>query len=50
MTWDQWCWMGGMGWIIGLGGVLVLRAESRPDGVCARMWDALDRGLFGGQP
>ena len=50
MTWDQWCWLGGMGWIIALAGWMVLRADANEDGVCARIWDALDHGLFGGQP
>jgi hypothetical protein len=50
MSWDQWCWLLGMGWVIALGGFLMHQAESRPDGVAARMWDALDHGLFGGRP
>jgi hypothetical protein len=50
MTIDQWLFLIAIGWIIGLAGWMVLRADRNEDGVCARMWDALDHGLFGGRP
>ena len=50
MTLDQWLFLAAIAWIVAVCVVLVHRAEARPDGVAARLWDALDRGLFGGQP